>query len=90
MGIQLHRENRALFREAIRFTAAETGFVPRLIEKDYFCSVLLHELAALDSPLTFKGGTLLAKVSGSRHSGLFRHRSRGPQCRVERAGCCAS
>ena len=28
-------EDVALFREAVRFTAAESGFVPRLIEKDY-------------------------------------------------------
>jgi hypothetical protein len=34
-------EDPALFREAIQFTAAETRFLPRLIEKDYFCSLLL-------------------------------------------------
>jgi hypothetical protein len=34
-------EDVALFREAVQFTAAEIGFVPRLIEKDYFCTVLL-------------------------------------------------
>lgn len=64
-AIQLHKENPELFREAIRFTAAETGFASRLIEKDYFCSVVLQYLAALDSPLIFKGGTLLAKVHAS-------------------------
>jgi hypothetical protein len=42
MAIRLHKENPALFQEAIRFTAAETGFAPRLIEKDYYCSVLLE------------------------------------------------
>jgi predicted nucleotidyltransferase component of viral defense system len=68
MAIRLHKENPALFQEAIRFTAAETGFAPRLIEKDYYCSVLLEDLAALSSPLTFKGGTLLAKV----HAGFYR------------------
>lgn len=46
MAIRLHRENQKLFREAIDFTAAETGFSPRLIEKDYYCSVLLKDLAA--------------------------------------------
>ena len=65
MAMRLHRENPALFQEAIRFTAAETGFSPRLIEKDYYCSVLLEDLAALGSALTFKGGTLLAKVHAS-------------------------
>ena len=68
MAIRLHQENPRLFLEAIRFTAAETGFIPRLIEKDYFCSVVLEDLAILNSPLTFKGGTLLAKV----HSGFYR------------------
>jgi hypothetical protein len=38
-------EDAALFRAAVQFTAAETGFVPRLIEKDYFCSVLLAYLS---------------------------------------------
>jgi hypothetical protein len=68
MAIRLHKENPALFHEAISFTAAETGFASRLIEKDYFCSVLLEDLSALAPPLTFKGGTLLAKV----HSGFYR------------------
>ncbi len=51
-----------LFREAVNFTAAETGFSSRLIEKDYFCSVLLQRLAAAGGGLVFKGGTCLAKV----------------------------
>jgi predicted nucleotidyltransferase component of viral defense system len=52
-----------LFREAVRFTAAESGFAPRLIEKDYFCTLLLAYLSgAAGSELVFKGGTCLAKV----------------------------
>lgn len=61
-------EDPALFREAVNFTAAETGFAPRLIEKDYFCSVLLQHLAAAGADLVFKGGTCLAKV----HAGFYR------------------
>jgi len=38
--LRLH-EDPSLFREAVNFTAAETGFSSRLVEKDYFCSVLL-------------------------------------------------
>ncbi|MBL8268076.1 nucleotidyl transferase AbiEii/AbiGii toxin family protein [Steroidobacter sp.] len=68
MPIRLHENNPSLFLEALSFTAAETGFLPRLIEKDYFCSVVLEDLAALDTALVFKGGTLLAKV----HSGFYR------------------
>ncbi len=59
--IRLH-EDAALFREAVSYTVAETGFSARLVEKDYFCTVLLSYLAALSSDLVFKGGTSLAKV----------------------------
>ena len=58
-----------LFRAAVQFTAAESGFVPRLIEKDYFCTVLLDYLSrSAGSELVFKGGTCLAKV----HMELYR------------------
>lgn len=50
------------FKAALEFTAADTGFQPSLIEKDYFCSLVLAQLAAWEeSPLVFKGGTLLNK-----------------------------
>src|SRR5919106_531156 len=62
-------EDVALFREAVRFTSAESGFVPRLIEKDYFCTVLLTYLSGTaGDELVFKGGTCLTKV----HSELYR------------------
>ena len=67
LPIALH-EDTALFREALRFTAAETGFIPRLIEKDYFCTLVLQHLCERDATLTFKGGTCLAKV----HAGFYR------------------
>ncbi|HSW01950.1 MAG TPA: nucleotidyl transferase AbiEii/AbiGii toxin family protein [Sedimentisphaerales bacterium] len=54
-------EDRDMFQEAVSFTAAETGFSTRLVEKDYFCTVLLQDLAAAGA-LVFKGGTCLAKV----------------------------
>ena len=37
--IQLH-EDSDLFRESVNFTAAQTAFAARLIEKDYFSTVL--------------------------------------------------
>lgn len=59
----------ALFREATNFTAAQTGFSARLIEKDYFCTVLLEYLSrSAGGDLIFKGGTCLAKV----HAGFYR------------------
>lgn len=64
---RLH-EDPTLFREAATFTAAETHFPHRLIEKDYFCSVLLQYLMAAGTELVFRGGTCLAKV----HAGFYR------------------
>ena len=59
---RVHRDT-VLFREAVDFTAAKTEFSPRLVEKDYFCTVLLANLTSMQSsPLVFKGGTCLAKV----------------------------
>jgi len=56
------------FRAAVTFTAQRTAFSPRLIEKDYFCTVLLEYLASMSETLIFKGGTCLAKV----HAGFYR------------------
>ena len=57
-----------LFLEALSFTSAQTGFLGRLIEKDYFCSVMLADLSAASKDLVFKGGTCLSKV----HVGFYR------------------
>ncbi len=65
--IRLHQDP-ALFREAVTYTASETGFAPRLIEKDYFCTVVLQYLGQAGSGLVFKGGTCLAKV----YAGFYR------------------
>ena len=58
----LIHEDAEFFRAAVTFTAATTGFQARLIEKDYFCSVLLQYIAKANHSLIFKGGTSLAKV----------------------------
>ncbi len=49
-AIRCH-EDPALFVEALNFTAADTGFAARLIEKDYFCSLVLDYLAGTDESL---------------------------------------
>lgn len=67
-GIRLH-EDVPLFREALAFTAAKTGFNGQVIEKDYFCTVLLADFSRHGGAnLIFKGGTCLAKV----HAGFYR------------------
>lgn len=56
-------------RQALRYTAARTGFSVRLIEKDYYCSLALKALSPLFSKgLVFKGGTALSKV----HADFYR------------------
>jgi predicted nucleotidyltransferase component of viral defense system len=62
-GIRLH-EDVPLFREALSFTAARTAFPAGLVEKDYFCTVLLAYLGSVAGEHVFKGGTCLAKVYG--------------------------
>jgi predicted nucleotidyltransferase component of viral defense system len=64
-----YHENQGRFRDALTRTASETGFSERLIEKDYFCSLLLKDLGVLfGQGLVFKGGTCLSKV----HADFFR------------------
>lgn len=66
--IEFHRDAE-LFRAALTFTAAKTGFSERLIEKDYYCSVALADICASDATeIVFKGGTCLSKV----HADFFR------------------
>jgi predicted nucleotidyltransferase component of viral defense system len=60
-GLDVH-EDAVLFAEAITYTSATTGFAARLIEKDYFASVLLRHLCRECADLVFKGGTCLSKV----------------------------
>src|SRR3972149_9535541 len=57
-------EDGDFFREAILYTANMTGLNSQLVEKDYFCSVLLSFLYSDESSLVFKGGTCFSKVYG--------------------------
>lgn len=64
-----YHDDASLFRAALSFTAAETGFSERLIEKDYYCSVALADLCTSDeTAIVFKGGTCLSKI----HADFFR------------------
>ncbi|PKN68443.1 MAG: hypothetical protein CVU54_14735 [Deltaproteobacteria bacterium HGW-Deltaproteobacteria-12] len=56
-------EDKDLFRESVLFTAGQTGLNTNLIEKDYYCSVLLQYLYRQpESSLIFRGGTCIGKV----------------------------
>jgi predicted nucleotidyltransferase component of viral defense system len=64
-----YHEDTDRFRAALTRAEAVSGFSSRLIEKDYYCSVLLHDLSGpFDQGLVFKGGTCLSKV----HAEFFR------------------
>ena len=63
-----HHQDRDAFRDMIRYVEGKTGFLARLIEKDYYCSLVLRSLSSVNSDLVFKGGTLLNKV----HAGFYR------------------
>jgi predicted nucleotidyltransferase component of viral defense system len=64
-----YHEDVSRFRDALRFSEAESGFRTQLIEKDYYCSLVLHDLSELyQHGLVFKGGTCLSKV----HAEFFR------------------
>jgi len=56
------------FRAAVSFTSQVTTFAPPLVEKDYFCTMLLEYLSEASGGLVFKGGTCLAKV----HADFYR------------------
>jgi len=54
-----------LFRESVLYTAGVTGFNASLVEKDYYCSVILSYLYhSEENHLIFKGGTCLSKIHG--------------------------
>jgi predicted nucleotidyltransferase component of viral defense system len=51
-----------IFRESLSYSEGVTGFTASLIEKDYYCSLILHHIFERMTPLVFKGGTCLSKV----------------------------
>ncbi len=51
-----------IFRESLSYSEGVTGFTASLIEKDYYCSLILHHIFDRETPLVFKGGTCLSKV----------------------------
>jgi len=59
---EIHKDPK-YFREAILFTSQKSGFLPNLVEKDYYCSLILNHLFKVkETKLVFKGGTCLSKV----------------------------
>lgn len=66
---QFPHHDPAEFLLALSHSSHHTGFSRRLIEKDYYCSLVLDSLReGFDNGLVFKGGTSLSKV----HVGFYR------------------
>ena len=57
-----HESDIEIFRESLTYTAAKTGFTVSLIEKDYYCSLILYHIFSGKTELVFKGGTSFSKV----------------------------
>jgi predicted nucleotidyltransferase component of viral defense system len=57
-----HEADSDIFREALAYSEATTGFTATLIEKDYYCSLVLQYFFDGDTSLVFKGGTCLSKI----------------------------
>ena len=51
-----------IFRESLSYSEGVTGFTASLIEKDYYCSLILQHIFNRETALVFKGGTCLSKV----------------------------
>ena len=56
------------FRDSLTFTEAESGFSARLIEKDYYCSLVLQTCPGVRAGAGVQRGTCLSKV----HAEFFR------------------
>jgi len=63
-----HKADPDIFREALAYSEADKGFISTLIEKDYYCSLILQYFFSEDTELVFKGGTCLSKV----HTDFYR------------------
>lgn len=62
MNPEISRIDPEAFMLKVRTTADQTGFDARLVEKDYYCSLLLKGLSPENTSLIFKGGTCISKV----------------------------
>lgn len=58
----LHKENRELFRDAILLTSQKLEVSEDIVEKDYYVTMILKKLSAIEYPIVFKGGTSLSKA----------------------------
>lgn len=58
----LHKEDRELLRDIIVTVSEKSGIEENIVEKDYYVTLILKELAMRNSDVVFKGGTSLSKA----------------------------
>jgi predicted nucleotidyltransferase component of viral defense system len=58
----MFNDDRDEFLKILERTAAQTGFTLRLLEKDYYITVVLSSINELSNDLIFKGATALSKI----------------------------
>ncbi len=63
-----HKADPDIFLDSLTYSEAEKGFTSTLIEKDYYCSLVLQYFFSDETQLVFKGGTCLSKV----HADFYR------------------
>jgi len=55
-------ENKEEFAKVVDLAAKKKGFLPLLMEKDYYLTLILSQVHQLSAGLVFKGGTCLNKI----------------------------
>lgn len=57
-------DDKVLFKDVIELTASALGIHPKIIEKDYYVTLLLERIVKKKPDILFKGGTSLSKCFG--------------------------
>lgn len=58
----LHKEDRELLHDIIMTVSEKSGIEENIVEKDYYVTLILKELAIRNPNVVFKGGTSLSKA----------------------------
>lgn len=58
----LHKNDRELFRDVIVTVSDRMGIAVDIVEKDYYVTMILRELAKRSDKVVFKGGTSISKA----------------------------
>ena len=58
----LHNADRELFQDIIITVSEHTNIPVDIVEKDYYVTIILHELAKSNDKIVFKGGTSISKA----------------------------